>query len=130
MKKINRRSMLFGALLPIVAVMLMGAYDVLDRYKMIKAQDIQLIDGEGKVILSLSDLVGMDQDATAEDNGEIEAFENQLNDMNTKISLMNKKLNSSNSLEEKVASLQSMSSSINDSRIQRSMLLVLSLERY
>jgi len=118
MKKINRRSMLFGALLPIVAVMLMGAYDVLDRYKMIKAQDIQLIDGEGKVILSLSDLVGMDQDATAEDNGEIEAFENQLNDMNTKISLMNKKLNSSNSLEEKVASLQSMSSSINDLNVK------------
>ena len=44
MKKINRRSMLFGALLPIVAIMFMGAYDVLDRYKMLKAQDIQIVD--------------------------------------------------------------------------------------
>jgi len=117
MKKINRKSMLFGALLPIVAIMFMGAYDVLDRYKMLKAQDIQIVDAEGTVVLSLADLaetLNAPKEEALNYDQEIAAFENQLNDMNSKISLMNKKLSSSNSLEEKVASLQSMAGSIND----------------
>ena len=56
MKKINRKNLLFGIMIPIIAIMLMGAYDVLDRYKMLKAKDIQIIDDEGRVILSLADV--------------------------------------------------------------------------
>ena len=117
MKKINRKSLLFGIMLPIIAIMFMGAYDVLDRYKMIRAEDIQIIDGEGAVILSLANLAEMVNAPKKEAenyDGEMESFRGQLNDINSKISLMNKKLSSSNSLEEQVASLQSMAGSIND----------------
>lgn len=42
--------------IPILSILFIGAYDVLDRYKMLKAQDIQIIDADGKVILSLADV--------------------------------------------------------------------------
>ena len=42
--------------IPILSILFIGAYDVLDRYKMLKAQDIQIIDTDGKVILSLADV--------------------------------------------------------------------------
>ena len=56
MKKIDKRSLLLGSLLPVALMFLMGAAGVLSRYHTIEAQNISLVDENGDVITTLSDL--------------------------------------------------------------------------
>ena len=55
MIRIHFKSLLIGVLLIMSSIIFMGAYDVLDRFKKIQAKEIQIIDEQGLVVLSLSD---------------------------------------------------------------------------
>ena len=56
MKNLDKKSMLLGALVPILAIVLMGAANVLSRYHTIEAQEIHLVDEKGNIISTFSDL--------------------------------------------------------------------------
>ena len=55
MKNLNLKSLILGAIIPIIVMLFIGAISVLERYHTIKAKEIQLIDEEGNIVLSLSD---------------------------------------------------------------------------
>ena len=55
MKNLDRKSILIGLLIPVAALIFMGAVkNVFSRYHTIRAQEVELVDGEGNIVFSLS----------------------------------------------------------------------------
>jgi len=58
MKKLDRKSIFIGLLIPITAIIFMGAVkNVLSRYHTIQAEEFQLVDSEGNAIFNLSEIL-------------------------------------------------------------------------
>ena len=118
MKNPNLKSLLLGAMIPIIAMLFMGAISVLERYHTIKAKEIQLIDEEGLIVLSLSDyhkdvLEKIDKD-TPRIIMNLQDDVNALNSrLNTESEISNTNFVSESSFNEKVTSLESMMNSMN-----------------
>ena len=110
-------------MIPIIVMLFMGAINVLERYHTIKAKEIQLIDEEGHIILSLSDyhkdvLEKIDKDTpriimNLQDN--VNALNSRLN---TESETSNTNFVSESSFNEKVTSLESMMNSLNDLNVK------------
>ena len=62
MKNLDKKSIAIGIILPIIAIVLMGASRVLSSYHTIKAQEVELVDGEGNILFSLSNLLAETED--------------------------------------------------------------------
>tara|TARA_Y100001936_G_scaffold58554_1_gene57767 strand:- start:1531 stop:2250 length:720 start_codon:yes stop_codon:yes gene_type:complete len=72
MRNLDRKSMFIGLLIPIAAILFMGAVkNVLSRYHTIQAEEFQLVDGEGNAIFNLSEMLtaGADDEESAVDYG-------------------------------------------------------------
>ena len=72
MRNLDRKSMFIGLLIPIAAILFMGAVkNVLSRYHTIQAEEFQLVDGEGNAIFNLSEMLtaGADDEEAAVDYG-------------------------------------------------------------
>ena len=94
MKKLNRKSLFFGAMLPIIAIIFMGGVNVLERYHTIKAKEVQLIDDNGNTILSLSKLpsvLNAKDDVVHKADRRISDLENQIDALISKLNRIRKK---------------------------------------
>ena len=56
MKYINNKNLMMIFILPILFILFMGAANVLDRFHIIKAQDIQLVDNKGNLVYNLMEI--------------------------------------------------------------------------
>ena len=123
MKNPNLKSLALGAMIPIIVMLFMGAISVLERYHTIKAKEIQLIDEEGLIVLSLSDyhkdvLEKIDKD-TPRIIMNLQDDVNALNSrLNTESEISNTNFVSESSFNEKVTSLESMMNSMNDLNVK------------
>jgi hypothetical protein len=123
LKNPNLKSLLLGAMIPIIAMLFMGAISVLERYHTIKAKEIQLIDEEGHIVLSLSDyhkdvLEKIDKD-TPRIIMNLQDDVNAINSrLNTESETSNTNFVSESSFNEKVTSLESMMNSMNDLNVK------------
>ena len=67
MKNLNRKSVLIGFLIPVIGIIFMGAVNnVLSRYHTIQAQEVELVDGNGNTVFSLSDMLTADANESKE----------------------------------------------------------------
>ena len=111
MKNLDKKSIAIGVLLPIIAIVLMGAARVLSSYHTIKAQEIELIDGEGNTLFSLSNLMAETEDiaeATPAANYDdvIASLKTQINNLSLQLNKKPKNdFISSGSFNEKVESI-------------------------
>ena len=123
MKNLNLKSLILGAMIPIIVMLFIGAISVLERYHTIKAKEIQLIDEEGNIVLSLSDY---HKDVLEKiDNDTPRIIMNLQNDINALNSRLNTEFETSNtnfvsesSFIDKVTSLELMINSMNEINVK------------
>ena len=98
MKNLDRKSILIGLLIPVAALIFMGAVkNVFSRYHTIRAQEVELVDGEGNIVFSLSEMIIATDDNIEEalvvDYGSIiENLESDIVLMDKEIQDLNEKL--------------------------------------
>ena len=123
MKNLNLKSLILGAMIPIIVMLFIGAISVLERYHTIKAKEIQLIDEEGNIVLNLSDY---HKDVLEKiDNDTPRIIMNLQNDINALNSRLNTEPETSNtnfvsesSFNDKVTSLELMINSMNELNVK------------
>jgi len=122
-KNLNLKSLILGAMIPIIVMLFIGAISVLERYHTIKAKEIQLIDEEGNIVLSLSDyhkdvLEKIDNDTPRI----IMNLQNDINALNSRLNTESETSNtnfvSENSFNDKVTSLELMINSMNEINVK------------
>lgn len=123
MKNLNFKSLILGAMIPIIVMLFIGAISVLERYHTIKAKEIQLIDEEGNIVLSLSDyhkdvLEKIDKD-TPRIIMNLQDDVNAINSrLNTEFETSNTNFVSESSFNDKVTSLELMINSMNEINVK------------
>jgi len=122
-KNLNFKSLILGAMIPIIVMLFIGAISVLERYHTIKAKEIQLIDEEGNIVLSLSDyhkdvLEKIDKD-TPRIIMNLQDDVNAINSrLNTEFETSNTNFVSESSFNDKVTSLELMINSMNEINVK------------
>ena len=110
----NRKNIMFGTLVTLFVLLSIGAYDVLDRYKVLKAQDIQIIDKDGNLILSLADIsnyLKADKIEPKDFSYDISSIFKSIDILESQISLLSSDVSKLNSTLDQVQSNQTLLSS-------------------